>query len=107
MNMPNFMGASIGCAGIRDCRSGVYGRAEAKKSASRTKGKIMFCSARNHAMMVLRAHMSAVHDALRPVPSRGRRLVRQELRRADRAAARSLAGDQGRPACADRGADGL
>ena len=40
-----------------------------------------------------------------PVPSGRRRLVRAQLRRADRGAGRGVAGDPGRPACADRRAD--
>ena len=41
------------------------------------------------------------------VPSGGRRLVRAQLRRADGGAGGGVAGDPGRPACADRGADRL
>ena len=48
-----------------------------------------------------------LRHAARRLPPRRRRLVREALRRADRAAGARLAGDPGRPAHADRGAHRL
>src|SRR5713101_6836948 len=47
------------------------------------------------------------HERFRPVSSRGRELVRRLLHLADACAGEGVAGDQGRPAYADRRADGF